>query len=851
MKEHKYDASNIKILGGVEAVRKRPDMYIGDRGSGGLHHLVYEVLDNSIDEALAGYCDNVSVRIYPDGSCEVEDNGRGIPVEAHKEAKISALEVVLTKLHAGGKFDSDSYKVAGGLHGVGVSVVNALSEWLEADVYRDGKHYHFESVRGVGKGAVKEIGPINKRGTKITFKPDEEIFGDTEFAYDTLLKRVRELAYLNAGLRIALRDDRNKKKEMFIFHDGIKAFVKHLNEGKETLHNDVIYLAREDPKATMSCEVAMQYNDGYTENVLVFANNICNVDGGTHLSGFKTALTRTMNYYARSNNLLKNGQATTGEDLREGLTAVVAVKLANPHFEAQTKVRLTNPEVGSFVETTVNEQLGHFLEEHPAEAKRILNKAIQAAAAREAARKARELTRRKGALSTSSLPGKLWDCASKEKAATEIFIVEGDSAGGSAKAGRDRNIQAILPLKGKILNVEKARLEKMLAHEEIRTIISALGTGIGTDEFNLDRCRYGKIILMTDADVDGAHIRTLLLTFFFRQMPQLFLESMIYIAQPPLYEIKVKGKKKSEYILNENQMRKRMIDRGLEGTELVIRDGKKGEKSKKSRGGRASPVKGKTATSNGNGVREVSDEELAKLVKILAEAERIITVLSRRGINFAEFVKAYYDGNQLPCFRICIEDQEEIYYKRDAYEKRLDELKERIKALAEGEEEESIVAEELHEVGRINRINEQLKKQFGLDLEDFILKTAKPVFRTTRDNGRSVTTEELSDEAVPTKFQLINGPDKYEIASLGDICASIRQMGGKEIEIKRFKGLGEMNAEQLWETTMNPQTRTLLRVALDDAGETDRLFSILMGDDVEKRRNFIRDHAMEVQNLDV
>jgi len=599
----------------------------------------------------------------------------------------------------------------------------------------------------------------------------------------------------------------------------------------------------------MSCEVAMQYNDGYTENVLVFANNICNIDGGTHLSGFKTALTRTMNYYARSNNLLKNGQATSGEDLREGLTAVVAVKLSNPHFEAQTKVRLTNPEVGSFVETTVNEQLGHFLEEHPAEAKRILNKAIQAAAAREAARKARELTRRKGALSTSSLPGKLWDCASREKATTEIFIVEGDSAGGSAKAGRDRNIQAILPLKGKILNVEKARLEKMLAHDEIRTIISALGTGIGTDEFNLDRCRYGKIILMTDADVDGAHIRTLLLTFFFRQMPQLFLESMIYIAQPPLYEVKVKGQKKSEYILSENQMRKQMIARGLEGTELVIRDGKKGQKSKKRREGRGGRAKSKTGTSDG--VREISDEELTKLVKMLAEAERIITVLSRRGINFAEFVKAYYDGSQLPCFRICIEDQEEIYYKRDAYEKRLDELKERIKALAEGQEEESIVAEELHEVGRINQINEQLKKQFGLDLEDFILKSAKPVSRTARDNGRAITNEGSADEAAPTKFQLINGSDKYEIASLGDICASIRQMGGKGIEIKRFKGLGEMNAEQLWETTMNPQTRTLLRVSLDDAGETDRLFSILMGDDVEKRRNFIRDHALEVQNLDI
>jgi DNA gyrase subunit B len=432
MKDHRYDASNIKILGGIEAVRKRPDMYIGDRGSGGLHHLVYEVLDNSIDEALAGFCDSVSVHIQADGSCTIEDDGRGIPVEEHKEAKRSALEVVLTTLHAGGKFDSDSYKVAGGLHGVGVSVVNALSEWLEADVYREGKHYHFECERGVAKEAVKEIGKADKRGTRIAFKADEEIFGDAEFEFETLLKRIREMAYLNAGLEIAFRDDRVNKKEVFKFDEGIKAFVKHLNEGKEVLHRDVIYFTREDSNAMLSCEIAMQYSDGYTENVLVFANNIRNIDGGTHLSGFRTALTRTMNYYARSNNLLKNGQVTTGEDLREGLTAVVSAKLTNPQFEAQTKVRLTNPEVGSFVETTVNEQLGHFLEEHPAEAKRILNKAIQAAAAREAARKARELTRRKGVLSSANLPGKLWDCASREKATTEIFIVEGDSAGGSA-----------------------------------------------------------------------------------------------------------------------------------------------------------------------------------------------------------------------------------------------------------------------------------------------------------------------------------------------------------------------------------------------------------------------------------
>ena len=803
MKNHKYDASNIKILGGVDAVRKRPDMYIGDRGTGGLHHLVYEVLDNSIDEALAGYCDKIGVHIQADGSCTIEDNGRGIPVEMHKEAKKSALEVVLTTLHAGGKFDSDSYKVAGGLHGVGMSVVNALSEWLEADVYRDGKHYHFECQRGVAKGGVQEVGLTDKRGAKITFKQDEQIFGDVEFEYDTLLKRIRELAYLNAGLQITFKDDRENKKEVFKFDEGIKAFIRHLNEGKEALHKDVIYFAREDNEAMMSCEIAMQYSDSYTENVLVFANNIRNIDGGTHLSGFRTALTRTMNYYAKNNNLLKNGQVTTGDDLREGLTAVVAVKLTNPHFEAQTKVRLTNPEVGGFVETTVNEQLGHYLEENPADAKRILNKAIQAAAAREAARKARELTRRKGAMGSSNLPGKLWDCANKEKSSTEIFIVEGNSAGGSAKAGRDRNIQAILPLKGKILNVEKARLEKMLAHDEIRTIISALGTGIGADEFDLGKCRYGKIILMTDADVDGAHIRTLLLTFFFRQMPQLLTGSMIYIAQPPLYEVKVKGKKNSEYILSENQMHKRMIARGLEGTELVIGDGESAKK--------------------------ISGRELAELVKALADAERIIAVLGRRGINFAEFVQSYYNGKQLPRFRVRLGGQQELYYERSGYEKRLDELEGLV------EDEELFVAEELREVDRINQINEKLKSEFGLDIRDFLLKPAKSV----------------SGEAMPAKFQLISDTDSYEVASLGEICSAVRRIGGKGVEIKRFKGLGEMNAEQLWDTTMNPATRTLLIVRLDDAGEADRLFSILMGDDVEKRRNFIRDHALEVQNLDI
>jgi len=822
MQDHKYDASKIKILGGLEAVRKRPDMYIGDRGVGGLHHLVYEVLDNSIDEALAGFCDKILIEINADGSCAVEDNGRGIPVEKHKEAKKSALEVVLCTLHAGGKFDRDSYKVAGGLHGVGVSVVNALSEWLEADVYRDGRHYHFECRRGNAKGSVREVGPTTKQGARVSFMPDEEIFGDTEFQYDTLVKRIREMAYLNAGLQITFKDERVHKKEVFKFDEGVRAFIRHLNEGKEVLHKDVIYLAKEDTQAMMSCEVALQYNTGYAENILVFANNILNVDGGTHLSGFKTALTRTMNYYARANNLVKEGEAASGEDFREGLTAVVAVKLAEPHFEAQTKVRLTNPEVGSFVETVVNEQMGHYLEEHPAESKRVLNKAIQAAAAREAARKARELTRRKGALGSSSLPGKLWDCASRERHGTEIFVVEGDSAGGSAKGGRDKNIQAILPLKGKILNVEKARLEKVLAHEEIRTLISALGTGIGADEFDIEKCRYEKIILMTDADIDGAHIRTLLLTFFFRQMPDLFSRQMVYIAQPPLYEVRAKGQKKSEYVLTEATMHKRLIDRGLQGTELTIRDG-------------AGPLASLGAGKKGAKEQKVTADKLAELVKILVDIERCIAVLNRRGIKFEEFVQQYYNGKALPMFRIRSEGKDEIFHGKDDFEKRVDELKERNRPQEQSEAEETFAAEELHEVGRINELAKKLKQEFGLDLRDFLLKAERAV----------------SGEALATKFHLANAEESFDVASLGEISSAVRKIGGKGVEIKRFKGLGEMNAEQLWETTMNPATRTLLNVKLDDAGEADRLFSILMGEDVEQRRDFIRDHALEVQFLDI
>ncbi|MCD6392315.1 MAG: DNA topoisomerase (ATP-hydrolyzing) subunit B [Planctomycetes bacterium] len=810
MTDHTYDASNIKILEGLEAVRKRPDMYIGNRQEGGLHHLVYEVLDNSIDEALAGRCDQITVHIHPDGSCSVEDNGVGIPVGIHAEAGKSALEVVLTTLHAGGKFDNKAYKVSGGLHGVGVSVVNALSEWLEADVYRENRHYHFECRRGEAKGPVREIGETSKQGTKITFLPDEEVFTEIEFNHDTLVKRIREMAYLNAGVNITFQDDRIKKKETFHYENGLKAFVEYLNEGKTAL-SEVISFSKAGDVGGLACEIAMQYNDSYTENILAFANNIRNIDGGTHLSGFKTALTRTMNAYARSKNMLKGGTPTTGEDLREGLTAVISAKVAEPHFEAQTKVRLSNPEVGSYVETMVNEQLAIFLEENPAVSKRILNKAIQAAAAREAARKARELTRRKGALGGANLPGKLWDCSSKDKISTEIFIVEGDSAGGSAKAGRDRKLQAILPLKGKILNVEKARLERMLGHEEIRTIISALGTGIGADEFDITRCRYGKIVLMTDADVDGAHIRTLLLTFFFRQMPELFYRDMIYIAQPPLYEIRAKGSKKSEYMLNESQMRKRMERRGLEGTVLVVHEKKKADV-------------------------EFSGAKLEALVKMLNDMERSMNVLQRRGIIFRTFVENYYDGSQLPVYHVRADNESDFYYHKDAYEKRLKEFEDQlIEDENFGDTKDRIVAEELHEVIRLNEINERLKTEYGLEIRDYLLRTARAV----------------SGEALPTKFDVRSGQESHQVASLGGIANAVRQFGGQGIEIKRFKGLGEMNSDQLWSTTMDPGKRTLLQVKLEDAGEADRLFSILMGDDVEKRRNFIREHALEVQNLDV
>ncbi len=810
-----YGAAQITVLEGMQAVRKRPEMYIGDRQTRGLHHLISEVVDNSIDEAMAGYCDKIIVTLGKDGSCTIEDNGRGIPVDIEKSTGKPALEVVHTILHSGGKFDNKSYRVSGGLHGVGISVVNALSEWLEVEVGREGRSYRMEFSRGIKKGEMREIGPSKKSGTKTAFKPDADIFPEIDFRFDILSNRLRELAYLNASLRIQLIDEREEKEEEYHFEKGLIEFIQHLNAGREVLHKNVICFHKMDEENQLECEIAFQYTTGYTENIVAFANNIHNMDGGTHVSGFRSALTRTLNGYARNNNLLKGKQTPVGDDFREGLTAIISVKLADPQFEAQTKVRLMNTDVGSFIETTVNVMLSQYLEENPSQAKIIVNKGLQAAIAREAARKAKELTRRKGALSSGGLPGKLSDCSSREIDKTELYLVEGDSAGGSAKSGRDRRFQAILPLKGKILNVEKARLDKMLSHEEIRVIISALGTGIGADEFDFEKRRYGKIVIMTDADIDGAHIRTLLLTFFFRQMKELIRREVLYIAQPPLFEIK--RKKKNTYLTNESQLNHFLTSEGLQGTHLVIRD-----------------------EQNGND-RIVEEDELANLLGMLNDVDEQLRILRNRGVNFHELMvhdKGIEDGG-LPVYQIMVNGVTEYYHSEESFTNRCQE----VGAVFEGENggengsdmnRPKVSAQEMHEIERLNELRPELTR-FGILPEDY--------FRR----------EELTvaGEHIPTKFALVEDDKPIDIPNPQTIVKGIREIGARGIEIKRFKGLGEMNAEELWETTLNPEKRTLLRVKLQDAAEADRLFSILMGENVVERRSFIEKHALEVKYLDV
>ena len=802
-----YDASNITVLEGIDAVRKRPAMYIGDTGVRGLHHLVYEVTDNSVDEALAGYCRHIEVAVNADGSITVNDDGRGIPVDLHITENKPAVEVVLTTLHAGGKFDHASYKVSGGLHGVGVSCVNALSEWLEVEVRRGGAVHHQRYQRGIAVTPLETIGQTKSTGTKITFFPDPLIFSTTEFSWDILASRLREMAFLNKGIRIALRQESEAREELFHYEGGIREFVQHLNRNKNLLHPDVIYLERE--REGVLVEIALQYSDAYTENVFSFANNINTIEGGTHLSGFRSALTRTVNAYARGANLLKDAKsAMSGDDIREGLTAVISVKVPDPQFEGQTKTKLGNSEVQGIVESVVNDELATYFEEHPSEARRIIDKAVMAARAREAARKARDLTRRKGALDSGSLPGKLADCSERDPAKTELFIVEGDSAGGSAKQGRDRIRQAVLPLRGKVLNVEKARLDKILNNNEIRTMITAIGTGIGHDEFDIAKTRYHRIIIMTDADVDGSHIRTLLLTFFFRQMPELIEHGYIYIAQPPLYRIK--RKKHEQYVESDVELTRILLNLGLDDLRLSLPDG----------------------TPWGD------RQSLGRLLDLLAELERIEDHLARKGIPFSEYLAARHpESGAFPQYRVMVSSEDDIQIRYAHTESDLRTLCESI----------------AHEQGREIEINAGAPG--GSDDENAAIRwvevyVAGALGKATRNlEALNVPLSYAHPSQDPIYF--IDGDERIPILSLQALLDYARELGKKGLTIQRYKGLGEMNPEQLWETTMDPAQRKMLQVKLEDAVAAEQIFTMLMGDEVEPRREFIMENALNVRNLDV
>ncbi|MEK6712685.1 MAG: DNA topoisomerase (ATP-hydrolyzing) subunit B [Nitrospirota bacterium] len=798
--EEQYTAENIKVLEGLEAVRKRPAMYIGNTGTEGLHHLVYEVVDNSVDEAMGGYCDNIEVVVHIDNSVTVIDNGRGIPVDMHPTQNRPAAEVVLTVLHSGGKFDNVTYKVSGGLHGVGVSVVNALSEWLELEIKRDGSVYQQRYERGNPVTSLNIVGKTKKCGTKVTFKPDKEIFTEeTEYSFDTIAHRLRELAFLNKGLEISITDERTGKSGVYKYSGGIIQFVDHLNENKNAIHNP-IYISAE--RSGVILEVAIQYNDSYAENLFSFANNINTKEGGTHLVGFKTALTRTINNYATANNMLK-GETLLGDDIREGLTAVVSIKLPNPQFEGQTKTKLGNSEIKGIVEAAINEQLGTFFEENPSVARKVVDKSLNAARAREAARKAKDLIRRKNAMDGGNLPGKLADCSEKDPAFCELFLVEGDSAGGSAKQGRDRRNQAILPLRGKILNVEKARFDKILSSEEIRIIITALGTSIGVEDFDLSKARYHKIIIMTDADVDGAHIRTLILTFFYRQMPQLLENRYIYIAQPPLF--KVSRQKKEQYIKDETGLNGFLIKTASEEIELLDKE-------------RGSWIKG---------------ERLEKLLGKLVTYKSLIDRISKKQ-NDPDVMSAL---TQSDIDRESLKD-------RQIVEGIIVKIKERFTSRRPGDSlDVEIVGDEEHKSYKLEiAIRRAGIHQNMIIDEDFI---SSPEFRELK----ALSPGKTGLGSAPYKVRTQDKEHTLETSSA--LLSFVMEMSKKGLNIQRYKGLGEMNPDQLWETTMNPESRTLLQVTLEDSVVADEIFTILMGDQVEPRRKFIEDNAREVKNLDV
>ncbi len=793
MKEQKYTADSIKVLKGLEAVRKRPAMYIGSTGPEGLHHLVYEVVDNSIDEALAGYCTQIDVIIHVDNSVTVIDNGRGIPVDMHKKEKRPAAEVVMTTLHSGGKFDSKIYQVSGGLHGVGVSVVNALSERLDLEIKRDGGVYVQSYERGNPVTKLERVGKTKGTGTKITFKPDREIFESTEFNFETLTQRMRELSFLNRGLKITITDERTNKSHSFQYKGGIVEFIQYLNQNKTVLHPKPIYF--ETKKDDIIVELALQYNSGYSETIFTFVNNINTVEGGTHLVGFKSALTRVINNYANAHNLVKDlSENISGEDTREGLCAVLSLKMRNPQFEGQTKTKLGNSEIKGIVESLVNEQLTTYFEENPTVAKKIVQKCLDAARAREAARKARELARRKSVLESTSLPGKLADCQERDPARSELFIVEGDSAGGSAKQGRDRRFQAILPLKGKILNVEKARYDKILRSEEIGMIISALGTGVEQSEFDLSKLRYHKVIIMTDADVDGSHIRTLLMTFFYRQMPQLIERGHLYIAQPPLY--KISRGKSVQYLKEEREFEKFMIKKISEEFKIRV-----------------------------TGQKElIEGEKCRRLLKLLLAKKNFREVLERKNHPFFIIETMLNEG---------IDSLEAMRPRR-----RMEKVKQLL--AAKGIKVEMAEDEE-HGVW-------ELSIQFQVNGLSLLTKVDADLITSAEYKNLIKIHQEL--EGIRPPFFVISDHEEIKVENETKLIEVLFEKGKKGITIQRYKGLGEMTPEQLWETTMNPETRTLLQVSIRDAVEADKIFTILMGDEVESRRQFIEQNALEAQ-LDI
>jgi DNA gyrase subunit B len=790
-----YGAEKIQVLKGLEPVRERPAMYIGNTGVEGLHHLVYEVVDNAIDEAMAGHCNDIKVVIHPDNSVTVEDNGRGIPVDEHAGEKLPAVEVVMTRLHAGGKFDSGAYKVSGGLHGVGVSVVNALSEYLEVEIRRDGKVYHQSYAYGKTAAPLTVTGKTKRRGTKVTFRPDTQIFSDINFSYDVLAQRLRELSFLNGGVRINLADERSDRKNEYLYKGGIVQFVDHLNRHKTPIHPKPIYLTGD--KQGITIEMAFQYNETYNEQIFTFANNINTREGGSHLSGFKAGLTRAINQYMSASDLPKNlkNSHLQGEDVREGLVAVVSVKLPNPQFEGQTKTKLGNSEVKGLVENLLYDHLLAYLQENPPVAKRILTKLLDAARAREAARRARDLVRKKGALGDMTLPGKLADCQERDPARREIYLVEGDSAGGSAKQARDRRFQAILPLKGKIINVEKARFEKMLENPEVRTLISSIGSDLSQDQLNLDDLRYHKIIIMTDADVDGAHIRTLLLTFFYRQMQPLVEGGYLYIAQPPLYRL-TRGNDKT-YLKDDSEFRQYLLKRGLEKKRLRL-----------------------------SADRTLEGEPLAQTLEQVMAYQEYLLRFEKRGLA-RELLQVLLD--QGVTSKEVLRQEERVAAVRAALE-------------ATGRWGVRQEFDEEHESWAVYAASRQRDvSEIRLDWDLL----AGSDFQTLVKMDR-----QLADfKEPPYRLELKDGPRDF--SHLGDLVDFVLAEGQKGVMIQRFKGLGEMNPEQLWETAMDPETRTLLKVDIADAAEADNLFNILMGDKVEPRREFIQSNVLELSDLDI